>query len=61
MGATIKVIAKSVKGRIFYYPVGENAKFVLTLIRKKTLPELELDALKSPGCSIDKVTDDFQE
>ena len=57
--ATVQVKAKAVTGRVRYYPVGENAKFVFTLIRKKTLSELELEALKALGCQIEKVPDDF--
>lgn len=56
----VQVKAKSVKGRTFYYPVGENAKYVLILIKKKTLSELELDALKALGCTIERVQDGFQ-
>ncbi len=57
----VQVKARPVKGRIFYYPVGENAKHVLALIRKKTLSELELDALKALGVAIEKVPLDFPE
>lgn len=57
----VQMKPRSVKGRVFYYPVGENAKHVLTLIRKKTLSELELDALKALGCEIERVPLDFPE
>ena len=57
----IQVKARSVKGRIFYYPVGDSAKHVLVLIKKKTLSELEMDALKALGCTVEKVPLDFPE
>jgi hypothetical protein len=53
--ATIQVKTKAVTGRVRYYPVGENAPYVLTLIKKKTLSELELEALKALGCTIERV------
>lgn len=55
MSATVQVKVKSVTGRVRYYPVGENAKHVFALIKKKTLSELELEALKGLGCRIEKV------
>ena len=53
--AVVQVRTKAVTGRVRYYPVGENARHVLTLIKKKTLSELELDALKALGCTIERV------
>ena len=53
--AVVQVKTKAVTGRIRYYPVGENAQHVLTLIKKKTLSELELEALKALGCTIERV------
>jgi hypothetical protein len=58
MGATIQVKVKSVTGRARYYPVGPNAKAVLALIKKKTLSELEIEAFKALGCTIEKVPSD---
>jgi hypothetical protein len=54
--ATVQVKVKSVTGRVRYYPVGENAKHVLELTKKKTLSELELEALKALGCTIERLT-----
>jgi hypothetical protein len=55
MGATIQVQTKSVSGRIRYYPVGETAKHVTQLTKKKTLSELDLEALKALGHRIERV------
>ena len=55
MGVKITLEVKSVTGRIRYYPVGENAKHVFTLIKKKTLSELEVEALKALGCEIERI------
>ncbi len=55
MSAIVQVKTKAVSGRVRYYPVGLNAPHVLTLIKKKTLSELELEALKALGCTIEKV------
>lgn len=55
MGVKITVVIKAVTGRVRYYPVGENARHVLQLIKKKTLSELELDALRALGCEIEKL------
>lgn len=56
---TVQVIVKSVTGRLRYYPVGESAKHVFALTKKKTLSELEIEALKALGCQIERVPDDF--
>jgi hypothetical protein len=53
--AVVQVKTKSVTGRVRYYPVGESAPHVLALIKKKTLSELELEALKALGCTIERV------
>ena len=58
MSATIQVKVKSVTGRLRYYPVGQNAKHVFALIKKKTLSELEIEALKALGCHIERVPGD---
>lgn len=58
MGAIVQVIVRSVTGRVRYYPVGEQAKNVLALTKKKTLSELEIEALKGLGCQIQKVPAD---
>jgi hypothetical protein len=55
MGVKIQLKVESVTGRIRYYPVGENGKHVLQLTKKKTLSELDLEALKSLGCEIEKL------
>jgi len=51
----VQVKTKAVTGRVRYYPVGTNAPHVLQLTKKKTLSELDLEALKSLGCTIEKV------
>lgn len=53
MGTKVKLEVKAVTGRIRYYPVGENAKHVLQLTKKKTLSELDVEALKALGCEIE--------
>lgn len=53
--AIVQVQTKAVTGRVRYYPVGPNAKSVLQLTKKKTLSELDLEALKSLGCRIEIV------
>jgi hypothetical protein len=46
---------RAVTGRVRYYPVGEAAPHVLALTRKKTLSEIEVEALKALGCEIEKI------
>ena len=58
MGTIVQVKTKAVTGRVRYYPVGENAKHVLQLTKKKILSELDIEALKSLGCTIEKVPGD---
>lgn len=58
MGAKVTLEVKAVTGRVRYYPVGENAKHVLTLIKKKTLSEIEVEALKALGCEIERIPQD---
>lgn len=53
--AAVQVKTKAVTGRIRYYPVGPNAPHVFQLTKKKTLSELDLEALKALGCTIEKV------
>ncbi len=53
--AVVQVKTKAVTGRIRYYPVGPSAAHVIQLTKKKTLSELDLEALKALGCSIDRV------
>lgn len=53
--AVIQVQTKSVSGRIRYYPVGEMAPHVLQLTKKKTLSEVDLEALKALGHRIERV------
>ncbi len=53
--AKVKLEVKSVTGRVRYYPIGENAIHVLQLTKKKTLSELDVEALKALGCEIEKV------
>jgi hypothetical protein len=55
MASVVQVKTKAVTGRMRYYPVGENAKHVFALIKKKTLSENELEALKALGCTIERV------
>lgn len=52
MSKKVVLEVRAVTGRIRYYPVGDNAKHVLQLTGKKTLSELELEALKALGCEI---------
>lgn len=52
---TIQVKVKSVTGRVRYYPTGELGPYVCQLTKKKTLSELDLDALKRLGCEIEKI------
>ena len=56
--AIVQVKTKSVTGRVRYYPVGPNAPHVFALIKKKTLSELELEALKALGCTVERVPGD---
>lgn len=58
MGAKVTLEVKAVTGRVRYYPVGENAKHVLILIKKKTLSEIEVEALKALGCEIERIPQD---
>ena len=58
MEATIKVIVKSVTGRVRYYPIGENGAHVRQLTKKKTLSELDIEALIALGCRIEQVQED---
>ncbi len=53
----LKVIVRNVTGRVRYYPTGENSQPVFELIRKKTLSELELEALKTLGVRIERLQD----
>lgn len=53
----VQFVTKAVTGRIRYYPVGENAKHVFQLIKKKTLSELDVEALKALGCEIERITE----
>ena len=53
MEAVLQVKIKAVTGRVRYYPVGPNAHHVTQLTKKKTLSELDLDALKALGCRIE--------
>lgn len=51
----VQVKTKAVSGRVRYYPVGPNAGHVTQLTKKKTLSELDLEALKALGCTIERV------
>lgn len=55
MAVKVTLEIKSVTGRIRYYPIGENAKHVLQLTKKKTLSELDVEALKALGCEIERI------
>jgi hypothetical protein len=52
MGVRIQLRVKAVTGRVRYYPIGDNSAHVLQLTKKKTLSELDVDALKALGCPI---------
>lgn len=54
----IQLKVKSVTGRIRYYPIGENARYVVQLTKKKTLSELDVEALKALGCEIKRIVED---
>lgn len=58
MGVKITLRVKAVTGRVRYYPIGSNAEHVLQLTKKKTLSELDVEALKSLGCEIEKNFED---
>jgi hypothetical protein len=58
MGTRIQLKVKAVTGRVRYYPMGENAKHVFQLTKKKTLSELDVEALKALGCEIEKNFED---
>ncbi len=58
MGAKVTLEVRSVTGRVRYYPIGENAQHVFDLIKKKTLSELEVEALKALGCEIERIKKD---
>ena len=58
MGAKVTLEVKAVTGRIRYYPIGEHAKHVLQLTKKKTLSEQDVEALKALGCEIERVKKD---
>ena len=55
MAVVIQVKVKSVTGRVRYYPLGKNGEHVRQLTKKKTLSELDLEALKALGCKIEQV------
>jgi len=61
MGSIVQVKVKSVTGRVRYYPVGPMAQAVLDLTKKKTLSEIEIEALKALGCTIERVPGDPDE
>jgi hypothetical protein len=58
MSVKVQLKVKSVTGRIRYYPTGEMAPHVLQLTKKKTLSELDVEALKALGCEIEKIIED---
>ncbi len=58
MATRIQLKVKAVTGRVRYYPIGENAPHVLQLTKKKTLSELDVEALKALGCEIERVVED---
>lgn len=58
MGTKITLVTKAVTGRVRYYPVGENAVHVLQLTKKKTLSELDVEALKALGCEIERIKEE---
>lgn len=53
--AKVQLKVERVTGRVRYYPVGENAQHVLQLTKKKTLSELDVEALKALGCEIERL------
>ncbi len=58
MGVRIQLTVKAVTGRVRYYPVGENAGHIIQLTKKKTLSELDVEALKALGCEIERIVED---
>ena len=55
MSTKVTLEVRAVTGRVRYYPIGENAVHVLQLTGKKTLSELEVEALKALGCKVEFV------
>lgn len=55
MGIKLILEVKAVTGRVRYYPIGENARHVLQLTKKKTLSEQDVEALKALGCEIERI------
>lgn len=55
MAVKITFEVRAVTGRLRYYPVGPNAPHVLQLTKKKTLSELDIEALKALGCEIERI------
>ena len=55
MPVKIQLRVQSVTGRVRYYPVGEAGRHVLQLTKKKTLSELDVEALKGLGCEIERL------
>jgi hypothetical protein len=55
MGVKVTLEVKAVTGRVRYYPIGESARHVLQLTKKKTLSELDVEALKALGCEIERI------
>ena len=60
MAVKVTLEMKAVTGRVRYYPIGDNAKHVLQLTKKKTLSELDVEALKALGCEIERIKGDRQ-
>ena len=58
MGVKVTLEVRAVTGRVRYYPIGDNAKHVFDLIKKKTLSELEVEALRALGCEIERIKKD---
>lgn len=52
MAVKVALQVKSVTGRRRYYPVGDMGKQVVTLTGKKTISELEVEALKALGVEL---------
>ena len=58
MGVKVTLEVRAVTGRVRYYRIGDNAKHVFDLIKKKTLSELEVEALRALGCEIERIKKD---
>ncbi|MEZ4751543.1 MAG: hypothetical protein R3B54_13270 [Bdellovibrionota bacterium] len=55
MSDAIQLKVKSVTGRVRYYPIGRLGELVKQLTKKKTLSELEVEALRGLGLRLELI------